>query len=114
MQTNGFNRRDVLRAAAAGLAVYGSTGHAQGAWPSKPVTLVVPFPAGGGTDAFARPLAAQFTRLAGKALVIDNRGGAGGTLGAGATRCSWGRCTTPSRPACTPSWTTTSKKTWCP
>ncbi|OGB32519.1 MAG: ABC transporter substrate-binding protein [Burkholderiales bacterium RIFCSPLOWO2_02_FULL_66_35] len=83
MQTNGFNRRDVLRAAAAGLAVYGSTGHAQGAWPSKPVTLIVPFPAGGGTDAFARPLGAQFTRLAGKALVIDNRGGAGGTLGAG-------------------------------
>jgi len=43
----------------------------------------VPFPAGGGTDAFARPLGAQFTRLTGKSLVIDNRGGAGGTLGAG-------------------------------
>jgi tripartite-type tricarboxylate transporter receptor subunit TctC len=45
--------------------------------------MVVPFPAGGGTDAFARPLAAQFARLSGKSLVIDNRGGAGGTLGAG-------------------------------
>ena len=83
MQTNGFNRRDVLRAAAAGLAVYGSTGHAQGAWPSKPVTLIVPFPAGGGTDAFARPLSAQFAKLTGRQLIVDNRGGAGGTLGAG-------------------------------
>ena len=42
----------------------------------------MPFPAGGGTDAFARPLATQFSKLTGKALVIDNRGGAGGTLGA--------------------------------
>ena len=56
---------------------------AQVAWPSKHVTMVVPFPAGGGTDAFARPLSAQFSRLTGKQLVIDNRGGAGGTLGAG-------------------------------
>jgi tripartite-type tricarboxylate transporter receptor subunit TctC len=47
------------------------------------VNLVVPFPAGGGTDAFARPLAAQFARFTGKQLVIDNKGGAGGTLGAG-------------------------------
>lgn len=45
--------------------------------------MIVPFPAGGGTDAFARPMAAQFSRLTGKSLVIDNRGGAGGTLGAG-------------------------------
>ena len=44
--------------------------------------MIVPFPAGGGTDAFARPMAAQFARLTGKQLVIDNRGGAGGTLGA--------------------------------
>ncbi len=56
---------------------------AQSSWPAKPVTMVVPFPAGGGTDAFARPLSAQFSRLTGKQLVIDNRGGAGGTLGAG-------------------------------
>jgi tripartite-type tricarboxylate transporter receptor subunit TctC len=56
---------------------------AQARWPSKPVNMVVPFPAGGGTDAFARPLSAQFAKLTGKNLVIDNRGGAGGTLGAG-------------------------------
>ena len=52
-------------------------------WPSKPITIVVPFPAGGGTDAFARPLSAQLTKQLGKQIVIDNRGGAGGTLGAG-------------------------------
>ena len=52
-------------------------------WPSKPITLIVPFPAGGGTDAFARPLSAQLTKNMGKQIIIDNRGGAGGTLGAG-------------------------------
>jgi len=46
------------------------------------VTFVVPFPSGGGTDAFARPLSAQLTRLFGKQVIIDNRGGAGGTVGA--------------------------------
>jgi tripartite-type tricarboxylate transporter receptor subunit TctC len=52
-------------------------------WPDRPITFVVPFPPGGGTDAFARPLAAQLTRQLGKQVIIDNRGGAGGTLGAG-------------------------------
>ncbi|VTU28290.1 Bug family tripartite tricarboxylate transporter substrate binding protein [Variovorax sp. RA8] len=78
-----FQRRDVLRLAAAGAAVtLGGAAYGQSAWPAKPVTLVVPFPAGGGTDAFARPLAAQFSKVTGQSLVIDNRGGAGGTLGA--------------------------------
>ncbi len=53
------------------------------AWPDKPITFIVPFPAGGGTDAFARPLGAQLGNQLGKQIVIDNRGGAGGTLGAG-------------------------------
>ena len=76
-------RRDLLRLAGASLALSAVGVRAQSGWPSKPVTLVVPFPAGGGTDAFARPLAAQFARITGKQLVIDNRGGAGGTVGAG-------------------------------
>lgn len=79
---NCISRRAVLRAAgAAGAASLLPAARAQ-SWPAKPVTVVVPFPAGGGTDAFARPLAAQFARQTGKQLVIDNRGGAGGTVGA--------------------------------
>jgi tripartite-type tricarboxylate transporter receptor subunit TctC len=76
-------RRGVLRAAAASVAVISMGGQAQSTWPSRPITVIVPFPAGGGTDAFARPLSAQFAKLTGKQLIIDNRGGAGGTLGAG-------------------------------
>lgn len=76
-----ISRRGALIAASAACALP-LAARAQAAWPAKPVTLIVPFPAGGGTDAFARPLATQFSKLTGKALVIDNRGGAGGTLGA--------------------------------
>ena len=74
-------RRQLLIAGAATLAA--PWVHAQSAWPSKPVTVVVPFPPGGGTDAFARPLFAVMTKNAGRQFVIDNKGGAGGTLGAG-------------------------------
>jgi tripartite-type tricarboxylate transporter receptor subunit TctC len=77
-----FTRRDVLRAAAAGAVTLAPFAHAQSTWPAKPVMMVVPFPAGGGTDAFARPLAAQFAKQTGKQLIIDNKGGAGGTVGA--------------------------------
>ena len=47
-------------------------------------SLIVPFPAGGGTDAFARPLAAQLEIQLKQRFLIDNRGGAGGTIGASA------------------------------
>lgn len=78
-----LQRRDALRAAAAAMiALTGRSWAQHAAWPTKPVNMVVPFPAGGGTDAFARPLAAQFAKSTGKTLVIDNRGGAGGTVGA--------------------------------
>lgn len=57
--------------------------HAQ-AWPQKQITFIVPFAAGGGTDAFARPLAAQLDSQLGKRVIIENRAGAGGTVGASA------------------------------
>jgi len=80
-----LNRRHVLRLAVAGAASTSLWSQAQtGGWPTKPVMMVVPFPAGGGTDAFARPLAAQFAKQTGKQLVIENKGGAGGTVGASA------------------------------
>jgi len=77
-----LTRRFALQTLAACAASSPLWASAQNSWPGKPVTLVVPFPAGGGTDAFARPLSAQFSRLTGKQLIVDNRGGAGGTLGA--------------------------------
>lgn len=80
MQHSGVHRRDLLGAAA--LAALAPGAFAQNAWPARPVMMVVPFPAGGGTDAFARPLAAQFAKQTGRQLIIDNRGGAGGTVGA--------------------------------
>ena len=76
-----LNRRLALIGGAASLAA--PWVHAQGSWPTKPVNIVVPFPPGGGTDAFARPLFASMTRNLGKQFIIDNKGGAGGTLGAG-------------------------------
>jgi tripartite-type tricarboxylate transporter receptor subunit TctC len=51
-------------------------------WPTKSVKMIVPFPPGGGTDTVARPLAAKLSQLLGQQFVIDNRGGAGGTIGA--------------------------------
>jgi tripartite-type tricarboxylate transporter receptor subunit TctC len=76
------NRRHWLGLTAVALLAASVGAQAEPGWPSKPVTLIVPFPAGGGTDAFARPFSAQFSKQSGKTLVIDNRGGAGGNLGA--------------------------------
>jgi tripartite-type tricarboxylate transporter receptor subunit TctC len=67
---------------AALLALLCGAAQAQAGWPAKPITLIVPFPPGGGTDAFARPLSAQLSKQLGRQVVIDNRGGAGGTVGA--------------------------------
>ena len=80
--TFNVSRREVLRVAAATSVAGAWAAQAQSAWPSKPVTILNPFPAGGGTDAFARPWAAQMSRLTGRQFIIDNRGGAGGTVGA--------------------------------
>jgi len=65
----------------AGLCLLSANLHAQ-SWPQKPIMFVVPFAAGGGTDAFARPLAAQLDTQLGQRILIENKAGAGGTLGA--------------------------------
>jgi tripartite-type tricarboxylate transporter receptor subunit TctC len=78
------SRRRALAAGAAAVASASLPGLASAAaWPQRPVTVVVPFPPGGGTDTFARPLFAAMSRATGRQFVIDNKGGAGGTLGAG-------------------------------
>jgi len=51
-------------------------------WPARPVRIINPFPPGGGTDAFARPLAVKLTNSLGQTVLIENQGGAGGTVGA--------------------------------
>lgn len=63
------------------LALGATVAQAQ-AWPTKPIRIINPFPAGGGTDTFARPLAAKLTQSLGQTVIIENQGGAGGTVGA--------------------------------
>jgi tripartite-type tricarboxylate transporter receptor subunit TctC len=50
-------------------------------WPARPIRMIVPFPAGGGTDAISRQLAERITNATGWAIVIENRAGAGGNVG---------------------------------
>jgi tripartite-type tricarboxylate transporter receptor subunit TctC len=84
MRTTSLARRSALAAGLlAALGALAPQAALAQAWPAKPVTIVVPFPAGGGTDAFARPLTAALTKATGKQFIIDNKGGAGGNLGAG-------------------------------
>ena len=54
------------------------------AWPNKPVRVINPFPAGGGVDTFARPIAAKLSQALGQNFYVENMGGAGGTVGAAA------------------------------
>lgn len=73
--------RSLIVALMATLITVASPAHGQ-SWPQKPITFIVPFAAGGGTDAFARPLAAQLDKQLGVRVLIENRAGAGGTVGA--------------------------------
>jgi tripartite-type tricarboxylate transporter receptor subunit TctC len=79
------NRRTLLSWAAAGAAAAAGLPQAAQAnsWPGRPVTVVVPFPPGGGLDTFMRPMAAALTKQLNMQVIIDNKGGAGGNVGAG-------------------------------
>jgi tripartite-type tricarboxylate transporter receptor subunit TctC len=82
MGTKRTTRRTFLCAAAAGLLVpIASTVHAQQAWPARPVTIVVPFAAGGTTDIVARLMARKLGQMWNQSVVVDNRLGAGGNIG---------------------------------
>ena len=60
----------------------GANAMAQGAiWPTKPIRLIVPYPAGGVTDAVARLLAERLALALGQPFIVDNRAGAGGVTG---------------------------------
>ena len=80
MSVPSISRRSAIKLAVAASTV--GTAHAQERWPPGTITWINPFPAGGGTDVFARPLAAQVADQLGCQILIDNRGGAGGTVGA--------------------------------
>lgn len=77
----------IASASACGLAFAATAQTATpAAWPEKPVTIVVPFPAGGSTDMVARAMALHMGEKLGQNFVVDNRPGATGTLGAGAVK----------------------------
>ena len=78
-----MHRRKFLQGALAAplvSALASSASQAQ-AWPSRNVTMIVPFPPGGQADLAARPVAAALEKIIGRAVVVDNRQGAGGAVG---------------------------------
>jgi len=76
-----ISRRRITQAIALTLAISGSSAMAQ-AWPSRPISLIVPFPAGGTTDVLARALAQPLSQVLGQPVVVESKPGAGATIGA--------------------------------
>jgi tripartite-type tricarboxylate transporter receptor subunit TctC len=74
-----MDRRSLL--AATLLATAGRLAGAQPMWPSRPITMIVPFPPGGLADIVARPVAEAMTRDLGQPVIVENRAGAGGGIG---------------------------------
>jgi tripartite-type tricarboxylate transporter receptor subunit TctC len=75
----------LITAAVLGVGAGGTTAAlAQGSYPDKPITMIVPFPPGGVADMVARPIAEAMAKALGQAVVVDNKVGAGGALGIGA------------------------------
>jgi len=77
-----MNRKLVLRIAVAALASASAMAFAQ-AWPAKPLHVVVPFSAGSTTDIIARAVSDKLSAGLGQPVIVENRAGAGGTIGAG-------------------------------
>ncbi|WP_424137421.1 Bug family tripartite tricarboxylate transporter substrate binding protein [Roseomonas chloroacetimidivorans] len=75
-------RRGLIVATAAGLAMP-SILRAQGPWPERPIRLIVPWPPGGSTDVVARIFQPRLSEVLGRPVIIENRGGASGSIGAG-------------------------------
>lgn len=76
-----MKRRNLLTTVAAALAAAPLGAMAQPAYPTKPITVIVPFAAGGPTDALARVLTARMGEALGQTMIVENVGGAGGTIG---------------------------------
>ena len=75
--------KKLLTALVLGIAAAGACAQA---WPSKPVTMIVPFPPGGSTDFIARAIGPSLTKTFGQTFIVDNKAGATGTIGAAAVK----------------------------
>ena len=76
-----MKRLSTMLCAVAVLAAFSATAYAQ-SYPSKPIRMVVPFAAGGPTDVYARSVGQELSRILGQPVIVDNKPGAGGNLGA--------------------------------